>query len=110
MSLSNLPSEPGEEAQGDMNDSYVPRKFVFDGFEDNPKLIRTISKESATSKNNTKATIHMPYVFNFPEPANYKESYSKLVKHILNIYNQVRILIVEVEVCLFEHSNILATL
>ena len=96
MSISSQVNEAEEEVQDDMTSYYIPRKFIFEAQDEKSNLYRTISQESMTSKNDKQTTANMPYVFNFPEPSDYKESYSKLIKHILNIYNQVRLLVVEV--------------
>jgi hypothetical protein len=78
-----------------METYYVPRKFVFDTPEDKNRLSREHSKESRTLKKSLEAEKQMPFVFNFPDPTNYKEAYSQLVKHILSVYNHIRLLVVE---------------
>ena len=74
----------------------IPRKFVFDVPEDSERPHKEISQETKALKRSLEAERHMPFVFNFPEPKNYKESYSQLVKHILAVYNNLRLLVVEV--------------
>jgi len=95
--MSNSDLESVDTRQETMETYYVPRKFVFDTPEDKNRLSREHSKESRTLKKSLEAEKQMPFVFSFPDPTNYKEAYSQLVKHILSVYNHIRLLVVEVK-------------
>jgi len=93
--MSNSDLESVDTRQETMETYYVPRKFVFDTPEDKSRLSKEHSKESRTLKKSLEAEKQMPFVFNFPDPTNYREAYSQLVKHILSVYNHIRLLVVE---------------
>ena len=93
-------NKSGHENAGKSSDShrpcYAPKKFIFETSKSQPSSRKEVADDDDVLKVALETEKVMPYVFSFPEPLNYRESYSKLVGNVLEVYNYVRELVAKV--------------